>query len=221
MKLIKFSSLFLISILLFTACSNESETDSNDWISDEQELDSSKIEIVETLFDKDIFDDPIKKELLKELQICDSDENNSGKDYNNPSCSPRFFEIFPLSEKGNLKNSFILQIKARTNGFPLRRLLIFERENGALVKVNGFVANLIEKRITPSGYNDIVLRFNDKDQGMDVFYNCLFKWTGKKYEYHSVEVIEGPGWGGPVKQELKDSVSKEVLKDITKNQMIF
>jgi len=65
------------------------------------------------------------------------------------------------------------------------------------------------------------LRFNDKDQGEDVFYNCVFTWDGMKYKYKSVEVIEGANWGGPVKAELKDSISKEVEKDIIKNGMIL
>jgi len=210
-------------LIVFASCTNESETDVNDWGNEDAVvIDSSKIEVVETLFDKDTFDIRIKKELLKELQICNDDSKSTEIDYNNPTCSPRFFELFQLSEKIELKNAFLLQIKARTNGFPLRRLLVFERDKGVLVKANGFVANLIEKRKSTTGYDDLVLRFNHKDQGEDVyFFNCLFKWSGKKYEYHSVEVIEGPGWGGAVKQDLKDSVSVEVLKEITNNKMLF
>jgi len=209
-------------LIIFVSCTNESKKNINeDGLPNSEEIDSSKIEVVETLFDKDTFDLSVKKELLKELQICNIESKKAEIDYNNPTCSPRFFELFQLSEKIELKNAFLLQIKARTNGFPLRRLIVFERDKGVLVKTNGFVANLIEKRKSPNGYDDLVLRFNHLDQGENVFFNCLFKWSGKKYEYHSVEVIEGPGWGGAVKQELKDSVSVEVLKDIRNNKMLF
>lgn len=208
-------------LFLFSCSSGTDEIDSkseNGSISND--LDSSNIVQIETLFDKDVFDDPQKELLLKELKLC-SDQNRGIDDYMNPSCSPRFFELFSLSNKISLSDAMIVQIKAKTNGFPLRRLVVFVRENGVLLKVNGFVANLIEKRISSSGYDDLMLRFNDKDQGQDVFYNCLFKWNGLSYGYHSVEVIEGPGWGGAVKKELKDSISIEVEKDILKNKMIF
>ena len=115
----------------------------------------------------------------------------------------------------------MVQIKAKTNGFPLRRLLIFIRETEGLVKVNGFVANLIGVQKSPSKHDDLLLRFSDEDQGQNVYYNCLFTWNGTTYKYKSAEAIYGSNWGGPVKAELKDSISKEVEKDIIKNKMIF
>ena len=217
----KFLSIIFLALLLVSCKSNDDNLDSNSENSSKATVvDSSKIIEVETLFDKDLFDDPQKEILLKELKLC-SEKNRGVEDYMNPSCSPRFFELFKLGDKLDLNNALIVQIKAKTNGFPLRRLVVFVRENGFLLKVNGFVANLIERRVSDSGYDDLVLRFNDKDQGQDVFFNCLFKWNGVSYDYHSVEVIEGPGWGGAVKKELKDSISIEVKKDIIKNKMIF
>jgi hypothetical protein len=217
----KISSLIFSILFLFSCTSGTDESDSKSENSSvSNELDSSNIVLIETLFDKDEFDDPQKEILLKELKLCSS-KNRGIDDYMNPSCSPRFFELFSLSKNTPLSDAMIVQIKAKTNGFPLRRLVVFVRENGVLIKVNGFVANLIEKRITSSGFDDLLLRFNDKDQGQDVFFNCLFKWNGLSYDYHSVEVIEGPGWGGKVKSELKDSISIEVKKDILNNKMIF
>ena len=175
---------------------------------------------IETLFDKDQFDDPKVVGLLEELHVC-STKNSVTGDYMNPDCSPSFFHVLPFIENVSLEDAFLIQVKAKTNGFPLRRLLIFVRERGELVKVNGFVANLIGTKKSKTKHDDLLLRFNDKDQGQDVFYNCLFTWNGNCYKYKSVEVIEGPGWGGAVKAELKDSISIEVEKDITKNKMIF
>lgn len=217
---------FLFFLVLFSlvSCSSNSDLEDNIKNDDKEllnsEIDSSKVTEIETLFDEDKFRNPEKEFLLKELKIC-SDDNKGPEDYLNPSCSPRFFELFNVSKDTPLNSAFILQMKAKTNGFPLRRLVVFVRDRGTLVKVNGFVANLIERRISDSGYDDLVLRFNDKDQGQDVFYNCLFKWNGDSYVYHTVEVIEGIGWGGPVRKQLKDSISIEVLKDIQRNKMIF
>jgi hypothetical protein len=206
-----------MSSVLFSCASDDNEEEQQ---KNNIEIKESDIQEIETLFDKDDFDDLTKVELLKELKIC-SDKNTSNEDYMHPSCSPRFFELFAYSEKEPLKNAFVLLTKSKTYGFPLRRIAVFAREKGRLVKVNEFVANLIAMQKSNSGSKDLILRFNDKDQGEDVFYNCIFSWNGTKYAYKSVEVIEGANWGGPVKAELKDSISKEVEKDIIKNGMIL
>ena len=206
-----------MSFVLFSCASDENEEEQNQ---NNVEIKERDIQEIETLFDKDEFDDLTKVELLKELKIC-SDKNTSNEDYMHPSCSPRFFELFAFSDKKPINNAFILLTKSKTYGFPLRRIAVFAREKGQLVKVNEFVANLIAMQKAKSGSKDLILRFNDKDQGEDVFYNCIFSWDGMKYIYKSVEVIEGANWGGPVKAELKDSISKEVEKDIIKNGMIL
>lgn len=206
-----------LSLFLFSCSSDSSEETTS---KKEPVKKSPAVTNIETLFDTDEFDDPKKVELLKELKVC-SDENKGIDDYMNPSCSPRFFNLMPFIENVPLENAFLIQIKSKTNGFPLRRLLIFIREKGELVKVNGFVANLIRTQKSVTKHDDLLLRFNDKDQGQDVFYNCLFTWNGTTYKYKSVEAIEGQGWGGPVRAELKDSISIEVEKDIMKNKMIF
>ena len=210
---------FIFVTILLVACSEE-EGASELVKKSEVVKTSSKVTEIETLFDTDEFDDPKKVDILKELKVC-SDENKGPEDYMNPACSPRFFSLSPFIEDVSIENAFLIQIKSKTSGFPLRRLLVFVREKGQLVKVNGFVANLIRTIKSPTKHDDLVLRFNDKDQGQDVFYNCLFTWNGTSYRYKSVETIEGQGWGGPVKNELKDSISIEVEKDIMENKMIF
>ncbi len=175
---------------------------------------------IETLFDQNSFEDPSMEGLLKELNLC-NDTTRSLEDYMNPACSPRFFRFFKLTENTPIENGFLLQVKSKVSGFPLRRLLIFVRENGQLVKVNGFVANLIGRRKSDTAYDDLLLRFNDNVEGEITFYNCFYRWNGAKYEFLSVEVIEGANWGGPVKKELKDSMGIEIQKEISDNGMLF
>lgn len=175
---------------------------------------------IETLFDETQFSDPVMKELLMELNLCNGEITDT-LDYLNPSCSPFFFKFHELSKEVELKNGFMLQVKSKVNGFPLRRLLIFVREQGQLIKVNGFVANLIGRRKSSTDHDDLLLRFNDNEEGEEVFYNCYFRWMNGKYEFLSVEVIEGVNWGGPVKAQFKDSMAVEIKKEITENQMIF
>jgi hypothetical protein len=202
-----------IGLLLFSCSENEEKKKNEDAM-------KSDLLAIETLFDQESFEDVAMEGLLKELNLC-NDTTRSLEDYMNPPCSPRFFRFFKLTENTTIENGFMLQVKSKVSGFPLRRLLIFVRENGQLVKVNGFVANLIGRRKTDSAYDDLLLRFNDNVDGEITFYNCFYRWNGAKYEFLSVEVIEGANWGGPVKQHLKDSMGIEIKKEITDNGMLF
>lgn len=179
---------------------------------------------IETLFNENEFPDPSHLELLKELKICDVAQKDTS-DYLNPACSPFFFKFFQSNKNTPIKNAFLLQIKSKVGGIKLRRLLIFVRENGTLVKVNGFVANLIGLRPTASGQYDLILRFNDNVEGDIIFYNTIFKWDGQKYIYDCTETIEGTDQSGPwrqrIKEEFKDSVSKDIYATLLKNQMIL
>lgn len=216
MKKALYLPFFLLALL--SACKDDSTSG--------EELKTTKIEEtegfqdIEVLFDETEFSDPVMKELLLELKIC-SEDPEALKNPETPACSAENFKFMPLRKDVSLKNGFILLIKAETGNFPLRRLLIFQRERGNLVKTNGFVANIIGRTKSDSGYDDLLLRFNDKDQGEDMFYNCLFTWKEGKYEYKQVEVIQGANWGGPVKAIYKDSISKEIYQNILNNQMLF
>jgi hypothetical protein len=208
----------LTTLVLFSACKSEPVRDEN--TKTEKIEDTEGFQGIEVLFDETEFSDPVMKELLLELKICSDDENLIATS-EIPPCTFEKFKFIPLRKDLSLKNGFILLIKAQTGGFPLRRLLIFQRERGNLIKTNGFVANIIGRTKSESGYDDLLLRFNDKEQGEDMFYNCLFTWQDGKYQYKQVEAIQGANWGGPVKAIYKDSISKEIYQNIVNNEMIF
>ena len=216
MRFAKLPSVFFILFMgvLMYSCSEDEEKKKNEALS------QNELVGIETLFDQDNFEEASMEGLLKELNLC-NDTTTSLEDYMNPACSPRFFRFFKLTENTPLENGFLLQVKSKVSGFPLRRLLIFVRENGQLVKVNGFVANLIGRRKSDTAYDDLLLRFNDNVDGEITFYNCFYRWNGAKYEFLSVEVIEGANWGGPVKKDLKDSMGIEIQKEISDNGMLF
>lgn len=212
---IKLSLLLGLLFALF-ACK---ETVENEVQSTDLNKNQADFEGVEVLFDEKEFSDGKMSVLLKEINICGND--SLGVDV--PECSPEFFKFFSLKNGMDLENGFILLTKANTGGIALRRVLVFEREEGKLTKVNGFIANIIGQRKSKSGYNDLLLRFKDVLEGSDIYYNCLFQWTNNKYEFKSVEVIEEPGagWRGRVTEEHKDSISKEIYQTILDNKMIF
>lgn len=179
-------------------------------------------EPIEILFDEDTFENAKMVELLKEINIC-STEKQDELGVQVADCSPEFFKLFPLKENEPIENGFILLVKANTGGVGLRRLLIFERERGALVKTNGFIGNLIGQRKSKSQHNDLLIRFIDIIEGSDVYYNCLFQWEEGKYQFKSCESIHEPAGNffGRVKADVKDSVSKEILEIIKSHDMIF
>lgn len=177
---------------------------------------------IETLFEEKTFPDSKHRKLLLELGICDSlPIEVTGC----TECTPRNFKFFQFKPKEKIEDAFMVQIKAETilKGetlpLPIRHLLVFERENGSLVKVNGFRGNLIAMRESASGVKDLVVRFYVAED--DVFLNCLFQWKDKKYSFTSVEAIHGAGGNGPVKAEFKDSISTVVYQSLMTNGMLF
>lgn len=216
----KNTALFGILFITLFSCSDDTQEHVN--TKPKPQLNSESYEPIEVLFNEKEFTDTLSEKLLNEIKICNSEaQADMGIDV--PDCSPEFFKLFPLNHKESLNNGFILLTKANTGGVGLRRTLIFEREQGSLVKVNGFVANLIAQRKTTSGYNDLLLRFADRVEGDLTYYNCLFTWQNGKYEFQYVESIYVPAsdWAGKVKESLRDSVSKDIYKIIEDNQMIF
>lgn len=205
--------IFIVLLLVLVSCNEEGTT---------KKTTAKKTQVgtqtnIECLFDQTTFASPDEYPLLKELNICDETQ----KDLNNydvPACNPKFFKFYPFIENKKLKDAFVLLIKSRVQGFPLRRVLVFEREGKELVKVNGFVANLIGKRKSASKHDDLILRFNDKvGMGEVVFYNCLYVWKDKHYVFKQVEQINDAN----IKTEFQDSMNVEIETVITKNRMVF
>lgn len=208
----------LFMLLVLTSCKDNEE------VNDKVEDNSPKVGDVmhvETLFDETSLTD-IEYKLLKELDICDTLEVE-GSDV--APCSAEKFKFIKFNDNAKLEDAFLLQIKALTvlknqeAKLPMRHLIVFEREKGALVKVNGFRGNLIATRESSSGVKDLIVRFYIPEDA--AFLNCLFEWSDKRYHFKSVEAIDGGGGNGRVKEEFKDSISKIVYQSLMDNTMLF
>ena len=205
--------IFIVLLLVLVSCNEEGTT---------KKTTAQKTQVgtqtnIECLFDETTFASPDEYPLLKELKICDETQKDL-TNYDGPACNPKFFKFYPFIENKKLKDAFVLLIKSRVQGFPLRRVLVFEREGKELVKVNGFVANLIGKRKSASKHDDLILRFNDKvGMGEVVFYNCLYVWKDKHYVFKQIEQINDAN----IKTEFQDSMNVEIETVITKNRMVF
>ena len=173
---------------------------------------------VETLFTSAGFEDKKYYELLIETHLCNPDFNPSAKDGSTP-CSARFFEFHPYNHKREIDDAFLLQVKAGVNNYPYRRLLIFVREKGNLVLMNGIVGYLVERIARPNNIDDLIVAVFD-DLGNDKFdrYDVLIRYNDGKY--HFVEAI-GDLQGTFNTRELKERASKAILERINDKELIF
>lgn len=224
----------VFSVFFIFACSNDSpeksestpplnkeNTEGN--ISDGEEFsttgDSTTDTIkVETLFNASGFDDKKYYELLIETHLCNPNFDVSAQDGTTP-CSAKFFEFHPYNHKRSIEDAFLLQVKAGVNNYPYRRLLIFVREKGKLVLMNGIVGYLVERITTPNEIDDLIVAIFD-DLGNDKFdrYDVLIRY--KEGKYHFVEAV-GDLHGTFDTPDLKQRASKAILERINEKELIF
>jgi len=185
-------------------------------ISKDQEDKIPEVIEISTNFNENEFRTEVEVKLLKELKICDStmtEDNNLER----PSCSPRFFRFFPLKHNKPLNEGFILLVRSGVNGFPVRRLLVFERSNRKLINTNRFIGYIIQTRKKESGYDDIVIRFFERYENQKYFYHCLYSWKKGKYQFVRCEEINSER----IKPEMIDSVSVEVQKILNEKGLVY
>lgn len=195
-------------LVMFTSCKDEPKVLPIE-VDDNQEVKAEKN--IEILFNEVKFSDPKMLDLLYELKICDPNQN----DLNNavqPACNPKFFHVLPFIENQKIENAFILVIRSGVHDWPLRRALVYQREQGKLVLVNTFVAHLIGMRKSVSQHDDLVLQFFDEYENR---LQCLYKWKENRYQFVRVEKIEGNN----IKKEMQDSMNVEIAKVIRDNKM--
>jgi hypothetical protein len=203
--------LFFLSLLVLSSCKDDAP---RDYSKPEKVKVDSTIRPVEILFDDIDFQNDTIAILLKETGLCDNPNIEIG--VKNPPCSPKFFKVLPFTKKQKLHDSFMILVKALVGDFPVRRVFVYQRENGKAILANRFLANVIEFRDNPTtGYDDILLVFNDVIDDHDYRYTCLYTWSGKKYIYNSCEEIDHL----KVKPMFKDSMSIEIKKIIDRKEM--
>lgn len=170
------------------------------------------------LFNVGGFDDKLYYDLLIETHLCNPNFTDKTNDGSTP-CSSRFFNFHPYNHKRKIDDAFLLQIKAGVNNYPYRRLLIFVREKGKLVLMNGIVGYLVERISRPNEIDDLIVAVFD-DLGNDKFdrYDVLIRYKNGKY--HFVEAI-GDLKGTFDSPDLKKRASEAILGRINEKELIF
>ena len=208
-------SLFVVFIAL-VSCSEEEPVG----VIDENIPD--EIEVVTPDFVGERFDNPSHLELLEELNICDLIASDSSI---TALCSPENFEIMEFRSDKGVKESFIVQTKAgislkgETRPLPVRHLMVFEREKGELVRVNGFRGEVVALEKSDDNIKDLLVSFYFHDER--AVFVCLFKWENEKYSFESVEGIDWNEGLKPIKANMKDSISAQVYNDLMERNLLF
>lgn len=160
--------------------------------------------------------------LLKELNICELEKNYAGL---TATCTPENFQFFKINEEKELKDLFLIHTKAgivlkgEQIPLPLRHILIFERENGKLVKTNGIRGELIGLEAGNTAYKNIIVAVYSKLD--DTVFQCLLKWNDGKYSFSHVRSIDWGEGPKPIKAEMRDSVSAEIYTSLIDQQIFF
>lgn len=211
----KYFLLLSASVLLLSCGNPETEEDKT--------KEEQGFEMVQHHFRGDKFTNQDHLALLEELDICDMNLNDSTSVI--AKCSPENFEIYPIDETKSVKDAFLLQtksmiiLKGSEMPLPVRHIMIFERENGSLVRVNGFRGELIARETGKGSAMDLYIAIYYKPD--ETMFTCKFYWNGSKYSFENVVSMD---WGeGPkaVKESMKDSVSREIYQSLMDAKLLF
>ncbi len=211
----KYIFLFL-SVLFLFSCKTETDSTVSDESTDVVSASSNPVNLdknIEILFDETSFANDKIPGLLRELNICKEEQENLNN-ATEPACDPKFFHFETYAEGIALENAFMVVIRAGVHDWPVRRTMVYTRENGKLVLVNTFVGNLVGKLKSPAGKYDLVLQFFDEYENR---LECIYKWKEGRYQYNSVSRIEG----SKIKKELQDSMNVEIYKVLKNNKLEY
>lgn len=160
--------------------------------------------------------------LLEELNICELDQAYKGL---TATCSPDNFQFYQISDQQELKDLFLIQTKAgivlkgESAPLPVRHILIFERENGKLVKTNGIRGELIGLETGGGDHKNIIVAIYSKAD--DTVFQCVLNWKEGKYSFNHVRSIDWGEGPKPIKAEMRDSVSSEIYTSLVDQHIFF
>lgn len=134
--------------------------------------------------------------VMEELRFCTSNDTIVSL----PPCTNEYFRIFNVGPNINWKDGFLLEMRAGLFNTPVKQLIVVQKGFNTYKIINQYFGFLIEQRTTKSGYNDLLMGYQDKEIGIVAIKHT---WDGKRYNPIDVEEINGYY----VKKELKDSIN--------------
>lgn len=208
----------------FTACKTDTETNSpqNEQILPLPGDVNSNLPVKEYEEDVEVlFDDQnvvqktnLEDSLLRVIKICNPNETDL-KNYKFPACDSKFFKILPIQTKSSIRDGFLVLCKSGVAGFPMRRILVYVKENQEYILVNTFLADVIglEKSQT-SQYKDLILQFMDEDENR---FECRYVWKEGRYKYEKVMKINR----SKIKAQYLDSMKIVIADEIKRMKLSY
>ena len=177
----------LIVLILIVSCkSNTTKDNKNIFKSDTLVIDNTypELKAEEVL------------QVMEQLQVC----TRTDTIHNLPPCTNKYFRIFKFNPGFKWDKGFLLEMRAGLFNTPVKQLLVVQKTFNKYKIVNQYLGFLIEQRTTESGYNDLLMGYEDPEIGIVAIKHV---WQGTKYEPVDVEEINGYY----VKNSLKDSIN--------------
>jgi len=134
--------------------------------------------------------------IMEELEFCTLNDTITSL----PPCTNRYFRIFSAGPNVSWQDGFLLEMRAGLFNTPVKQLIVIKKGFNKYNIINQYFGFLIEQRTTVSGYNDLLMGYEDKEIGIVAIKHT---WDGKRYSPVDVEEINGYY----VKEELKDSIN--------------
>ena len=117
-----------------------------------------------------------------------------------PPCTNKYFQVFRYRSNKDWSDGFIVEMIPGLFGAPVHQVVIIENNSGKFQIINQYFGHLLEMRTTASGYNDLLIGYDDPDLGVVAIRH---EWKGAKYDIVDVEEINNHY----VKPEFKDSIN--------------
>lgn len=134
--------------------------------------------------------------IMEQLQMCTTSDTVQTL----PPCSNEFFQVFKYRPDRSWSDGFIVEMIPGLFNSPVHQVVIIEGYYGKYKIINQYFGHLIEMRTTPSGYNNLLIGYDDPDIGIVAIRH---EWQGAKYDVVDVEDINGHR----VLPQFKDSIN--------------
>lgn len=219
---IALNSLLLVVLVIFTACKDENPN-GNDENSTHLPNNSNSGELlkpkeyeqeIEIVFQENKDNTSLENKLLQAVNLCNPNEKDL-KNYLVPACDSKFFKVYPLIDKNSLETNFLVLCRSGVQGFPMRRILVFTKENDQYITTNTFLADLVGMETSKSSeYKDLIVQFMDTDENR---FECRYVWREGRYAYDKVMKING----NKIKAQYLDSMRVEIGREISRLKLSY
>lgn len=161
-------------------------------------IDSDDVFVSDTTIIIDLYPNLVEEviPIMEKLEMCTTNDTSQSL----PPCSNEFFQVFKYRPDREWAEGFIVEMIPGLFGSPVHQVVVVEGYFGKYQIINQYFGHLLEMRTSPSGYNDLLIGYDDPDLGV---VGLKHTWQGQKYDVTDVEEIDGHR----VLPQYKDSIN--------------